>query len=172
MQNDREPDALIVRGGDPGMPPREAFATEVILAQLMLPSDANTSGNVHGGTLMKIADTAGGIAASRHARKRVVTVVVDSMTFEQPAYVGDLVTFHGRVTWVGRTSIETEVRIEAENVVQGSTRRISTAFFVYVALDAEGNTSAVPPLALSGADALAKWDAAERRREHRIARRA
>ena len=64
---------------------------ELTLAQVMLPEDANPRGNVHGGTLMKLADTAGGVCATRHARRRVVTVVVDSMTFEQPVYVGNLV---------------------------------------------------------------------------------
>jgi uncharacterized protein (TIGR00369 family) len=80
---------------------------ELTLAQVMLPEDANPRGNVHGGTLMKLADTAGGVCASRHARQRLVTAVVDSMTFEQPVYVGNLVVVHAIVTWTGRTSIET-----------------------------------------------------------------
>ena len=159
------------RGGDPSLPPRDPSETAVTLAQVMLPGDANPTGNVHGGTLMKLADTAGGICACRHARTRIVTVVMDSMTFEQPAYVGDLVTVHARVTWVGRTSVETEVAIDAENVLQGENRRISTAFFVYVALDAEGSPTPVPPLLLDGAAALGQWHQAEQRREYRISRR-
>jgi uncharacterized protein (TIGR00369 family) len=137
----------------------------------MLPGDANPSGNVHGGSLMKLADTAGGVAAMRHAGKRVVTVVMDSMTFELPAYVGDLVTVRARVTWVGRTSVESEVSLDAEDVRSGARRRLSTAFFVYVALDAGGRPSGVPPLALTGSEALAAWTQAERRRELRLARR-
>src|SRR5688572_32859163 len=100
--------AAVPRGGDPALPPRDPSETAVTLAQVMLPGDANPSGNVHGGTLMKLADTAGGICACRHTRTRIVTVVMDSMTFERPVYVGDLVTVHARVTWVGRTSVETE----------------------------------------------------------------
>ena len=99
----------------------------------MLPEDANPRGNVHGGTLMKLADTAGGVCATRHTRKRVVTAVMDSMTFEQPVYVGDLVTVQAQVTWTGRTSIETEVSINVEHVLTGEIRHISTAYFVYVA---------------------------------------
>ena len=81
----------------------------VILAQVMLPADANPSGDVHGGTLMKLADTAGGIAAVRHAKRRVVTAIADSMTFEHPVKVGDLVLIDAQVSWVGRTSLEVEV---------------------------------------------------------------
>jgi uncharacterized protein (TIGR00369 family) len=86
---------------------------ELTLAQVMLPEDANPRGNVHGGTLMKLADTAGGVCATRHARCPVVTAVIDSMTFEQPVYVGNLVVLHAVLTWTGRTSLETEVTIHA-----------------------------------------------------------
>ena len=85
--------------------------------------------------------------------------------------MGDLVTVHARVTWVGRTSIETEVAIDAENVLEGRSRRISTAFFVYVALDTQGTPTPVPPLLLEGPSAFEQWTQAEQRREYRIARR-
>ena len=110
----------------------------------MLPEDANPRGNVHGGTLMKLADTAGGVCATRHARRPVVTVVMDSMTFEQPVYVGNLVVLHAIVTWTGRTSIETEVSIEAEDVLTGNVRHVSTAYVVYVATDDHGQPTRDP----------------------------
>src|SRR5205807_9046713 len=119
---------------------------ELTLAQVMLPEDANPRGNVHGGTLMKLADTAGGVCATRHTRRRVVTVVMDSMTFEEPVYVGNLVVVHAQVTWTGRTSIETEVSIKAEDVLSGEVRRVSTAYLVYVAIDDHGRPTAVRPL--------------------------
>src|SRR5205823_6333929 len=78
--------------GDPLLSQRH-----VVLAQVMLPADANPSGDVHGGTLMKLADTAGGIAAVRHTRRRVVTAIADSMTFEHPVKVGDLVLVDAEV---------------------------------------------------------------------------
>src|SRR5919197_932789 len=118
---------------------------------MMLPEDANPAGNVHGGTLMKLADSAGGIAAARHARRRLVTVVMDSMTFEQPVYVGNLILIHACVTWTGRTSLETEVTINAEDVLTGEVRRISTAYFVYVAIDEHGRPIPVPPLQVTSA---------------------
>ena len=80
---------------------RASASGTVVLAQVMLPADANSTGDVHGGTLMKLADTAGGIAAVRHARRRVVTAIADSMTFEYPVKVGDLVLLDAEVSWVG-----------------------------------------------------------------------
>jgi acyl-CoA hydrolase len=143
---------------------------DVTLAQVMLPGDANPRGNVHGGTLMKLADTAGGTCAIRHARRPVVTVVMDSMTFEDPVYVGNLVMLCARVTWTGRTSIETEVTIDAEDVLNGTVRRISTAFFVYVAIDEHGRPTPVRPLDVVTEEQRRLWQEAEQRRGLRLAR--
>lgn len=144
---------------------------ELTLAQVMLPEDANPRGNVHGGTLMKLADTAGGVCATRHTRKRVVTVVMDSMTFEEPVYVGDLVVVHATVTWTGRTSIETEVNIRAENALTGEVRQISTAYFVYVAIDENGRPTPVEPLRVETPEQRRMWQAAEERRARRMQHR-
>src|SRR4051794_40256000 len=143
----------------------------VILAQVMLPADANAQGDVHGGTLMKLADTAGAIAAVRHARRRVVTAIADSMTFEYPVKVGDLVLLDAAVSWVGRTSIEVEVSIAAERVVTGERRRTSLAYFVYVALGDDGKPYAVPPLVLESEADRRRFEQAEVRREFRLAQR-
>lgn len=143
--------------------------SEVILAQLMLPNDANPSGDVHGGVVMMLVDTAAGLAATRHARSRTVTVAMDSMTFEAPVHIGDLLHLVARLTWTGRTSMEVEVVVEAEDVMTGVRRRTSTAYLVYVALDADGRPRPVPPLAPATAEDRARWAAAERRRAARMA---
>jgi uncharacterized protein (TIGR00369 family) len=143
--------------------------SEVVLAQLMLPNDANPSGDVHGGVVMKLVDTAAGLAATRHARSRTVTVAMDSMTFEAPVHIGDLLHLVARVTWTGRTSMEIEVVAEAENVLTGDRRRTSTAYLVYVALDADGKPRPVPPLALVTDEDRARWADAVRRRVVRMA---
>ena len=145
-----------------------ASADELTLAQVMLPEDANPRGNVHGGTLMKLADTAGGVCATRHSRQQVVTVVMDSMTFEEPVYVGNLVVVHAQVTWTGRSSIETEVTIEAEDVLTGEVRRVSTAYLVYVAIDEHGQSTAVRPFEVTTAEQRRRWHAAEQRRARRL----
>jgi uncharacterized protein (TIGR00369 family) len=146
-------------------------ARRAVLAQVMLPTDANHEGDVHGGALMKLADTAGAIAAMRHAHRRVVTVMMDSMTFEYPVSVGDLVLLDAVVTWVGRTSLEVEVSVDTEDVVAGTRRRTSTAFFVYVALDEDGHPSPVPPLALRTDAERHTFARAEERRRLRLAQR-
>jgi uncharacterized protein (TIGR00369 family) len=153
--------------------PASAGASErhIVLAQVMLPADANAQGDVHGGTLMKLADTAGGIAAVRHAKRRVVTAIADSMTFEYPVKVGDLVLLDAAVSWVGRTSIEVEVSIAAERVVTGERRRTSLAYFVYVALGDDGKPYAVPPLELQSDADRQRFAQAEVRREFRLAQR-
>jgi uncharacterized protein (TIGR00369 family) len=144
---------------------------ELTLAQVMLPEDANPRGNVHGGTLMKLADTAGGVCATRHTHRRVVTVVMDSMTFERPVYVGDLVIVHARVTWTGTTSIETEVSIEVEHVLTGEIRHISTAYFVYVAIDENGGAAPVTPFVPTTNEQRQRQHAAEERRAIRMRQR-
>ena len=148
----------------------EAGANELTLAQVMLPEDANPRGNVHGGTLMKLADTAGGVCATRHTRQRVVTVVMDSMTFEEPVYVGDLVVVQAKVTWTGHTSVETEISIEAENALTGERRHISRAYFVYVAIDENGRPTRVRPLEVTMPDQRRRWKEAEQRRARRLHR--
>jgi len=150
---------------------REVHLSEVTLAQVMLPSDAIGQGNVHGGTIMKLVDTAGGIAAIRHARRRVVTVIMDSMTFLQPVYVGDLVTVRARLTWTGTSSMEAEVRVDAENVLTGRVTHTSTAYLVYVALDDDGKPCPVPPLRLTTDAERTAWTQAEARRVYRLAAR-
>jgi uncharacterized protein (TIGR00369 family) len=142
-----------------------------VLAQVMLPADANPSGDVHGGTLMKLADTAGGIAAVRHAKRRVVTAIADSMTFEYPVKVGDLVLVEAQVSWVGRTSLEVEVSIYAEKVVAGERRRTSLAYFVFVALGDDGRPHELPSLELRTDAERARFARAEDRRQFRLAQR-
>lgn len=140
----------------------------VTLGQLMLPDDANPSGDVHGGVVMKLVDTAAGLAAMRHARSRCVTAVVDSMTFKHPVHVGDLLHLNARLNWTGTTSMEIEVVVEAEDILAGTRRITSTAYLVYVALDSSGRPTPVPPLLVATDEERARWAAAERRRAIRL----
>lgn len=147
-----------------------ASASETVLRQLMLPEHANPFGNVHGAWIMKLMDEAGGVAAMRHCGSRVVTKLVDQMTFDGPVHVGNLVHVHGRVTWTGRTSLETIVTVDAETVLTGELRRTNTAYLVFVALDRDGNPTTVPPLTIETPEDQLEWDAAEARRALRLAR--
>ncbi len=93
------------------------------------------------------------------------------MTFEQPVYVGDLVIVHAQVTWTGRTSIETEVSIKVEHVLTGEIRHISTAYFVYVAIDDDGQPAPVTPFEPTTDEQHQRHHAAEERRAIRMRQR-
>ena len=93
------------------------------IAQLMQPEHANTQGNVHGGWIMKLVDEAGALASTRHAAHRTVTVAIDQMVFRQPIQIGDLVLFNAEVTYAGRSSMEVEVDVIAENPISAARER-------------------------------------------------
>lgn len=145
--------------------------SRVTLTQVMGPTDANILGNVHGGLIMKLCDEAGGMAAVKHARRPVVTVTVDSMSFLSPIHIGDLVTVEAEVTWVGRTSMETRVVVTAENVLTGEVTHTNTAFFVYVALDENGRPVPVLPLICETEQEQQRYRQAEERRQMRLHQR-
>ena len=144
--------------------------SRVTLSQLMLPHHANPRGNIHGGEIMKLVDEAAALCAMRHAQRQVVTVVIDSMTFHSPVHVGDLVTFKASLTWVGRSSMEVEVWVTAEDPLSGECTHTNNAFLVYVALDEEGLPIQVPPLILKTDDERCRWAEAEARQHHRLQR--
>jgi acyl-CoA hydrolase len=137
----------------------------------MQPQDANLYGNVHGGNVMKLMDEAGGSTAIRHARAPVVTVAVDQVLFREPIHLGDLVTVTAELTYVGRTSMEVRVEVQAENLVSRQVKHTNTAYFVYVALDAGGRPAPVPPLRLDTDAERSQWEAAEKRQAYRLAQR-
>ncbi len=150
---------------------RTVSETALTLTQFMQPEHSNSLGNVHGGVILKLCDECGGIIASRHARRPAVTVTVDSVTFHQPVLLGRLVFVHGRITWVGRTSIEVELRAEAENLLTGEVTHTNSAYFVYVALDSERRPTRVPELLLETDDERHRFAAGKLRQAARLARR-
>ena len=166
----KNPTRSDVRGGDPQFAPKRAAASQLILSQQTLPADANPLGNVHGGVIMKLVDEAGGLCAMRHARRPVVTVAVDSMTFLSPVRVGNLLTLHASVNWVGRSSIEVGVRVEAENPVTGEITHTNSAYAVYVALDDSGRPAPAPPLILETEEERRHWDEGQARQKSRLDR--
>ncbi len=138
--------------------PKPVSASRVILSQMMHPEHANNHGNVHGGWIMKLVDEAGALACMRHAQHRVVTVAVDQMVFLKPILTTELVILTAEVSYVGKTSMEVEVKVTAENPISGEQSHTNTAYLVFVALDENGKPAPVPPL-------LAETDEQERRME-------
>jgi acyl-CoA hydrolase len=141
--------------------------SRVILSALMGPQDANSQGNVHGGIIMKMVDEAGALVAMRHARIPVVTVAVDSMTFVEPIYVGDLVLCSAELTYAGRTSMEVRAEVTAENPLNGISRVTNIAYLVYVALDSTGRPTPVPGLEYETELAQTRAREAQERQEFR-----
>lgn len=144
-------------------------ASRITIAQLMQPNHANNLGNVHGGEIMKLVDEAGALACMRHAQKRVVTVAVDQMVFRHPIRLGDLVILTGEVSYVGRTSMEAEVHVNAENPITGERAHTNTAYLVYVAMDDSGRPAPVPPLIFETESERQRAKYAEERQQRRLA---
>ena len=143
-------------------------ASRITLSQLMHPEHANVLGNVHGGWVMKLVDEAGALACMRHAQRKVVTVAIDSMTFRQPIRIGDLVILNAEVSYAGRTSMEAEVHVIAENPITGERTYTNTAYLVYVALDDEGRPTTVPPLKAETEEEKLRMEKAQERQERRL----
>ena len=143
-------------------------ASHISISQLMQPEHANNLGNVHGGWIMKMVDEAGALACMRHAQRRVVTVAVDSLVFKEPIRIGDLVIINAEVTYTGRTSMEAEVEVVAENPITGERVHTNRAYLVYVALDDDGHPTTVPELVIETDNEKQRMAQAKERQKHRI----
>ncbi|NMN94879.1 hotdog domain-containing protein [Antrihabitans stalactiti] len=141
--------------------------TSASMTVLMTPDMANFSGNVHGGTILKLLDQVAYVCASRYASSYVVTMSVDQVTFQEPIHVGELVTFHATVNYTGRTSMEIGIRVVAEDIRSKSIRTTNRCYFTMVAVDPSGKPVAVPPKHLVTDDDRERFEAAKQRRELR-----
>jgi acyl-CoA hydrolase len=117
---------------------------------------------------MKLVDEAGALACMRHAQRRVVTVAIDQMVFRQPIRIGDLVILTAEVTYAGRTSMEAEVQVTAENPVTGEQTHTNTAYVVYVALGEHGQPAPVPSLFAETDEEKTRMQQASARQKHRL----
>ncbi len=157
--------------GEWDLEPKPASHSAVTLSRQMEITDANLLGNVHGGEIMKLVDSTGGLAAIKHCGGPVVTVAMDEMSFIEPVYVGDVVTVKAMVNDTGRTSLEVGVRVEADNFVTGRHVHTSSAYLVYVALDREGKPRPVPAVIAEDDEQVQRKREAKLRRENRLARK-
>ena len=140
--------------------------TKLIMSQVMLPSQANIAGNVHGGEIMKLMDTAAGAVAVKYARSNVVTARVDELQFHLPIFVGSLVTLTATIAYVGRTSMEVIVTVDTEDLESDSEpKRALSSYFTMVALDKNGKPRPLPPLQLDTEEEKALYEEVKRRRD-------
>jgi uncharacterized protein (TIGR00369 family) len=155
----------------PDLGPRTVSDSKVTLTQMMEVTDANVTGNVHGGVIMRLVDTAAALAAIKHSGGVALTVGIDEMTFLEPVHIGEVVVLNASVNDVGRTSMECGVRVEAQDPLTGTVRHVNSAYMVFVAVDQEGKPRPVPPLVAESEAERRRQREAKLRRERRIAHR-
>ncbi|HXV86366.1 MAG TPA: acyl-CoA thioesterase [Gemmatimonadales bacterium] len=141
------------------------------MSELMMPHMANVLGHVFGGVVLSLVDRVAAVTAIRHARQPCVTVSVDRVDFHQPIHVGELVTAMASVNFVGRTSMEIGVRVEAEDPVSGLRRHTNSCYLTLVAIDHAGRPVPVVKLAVETEADQRRYAAGERRRRRRLEER-
>lgn len=137
---------------------------------LIMPKHINGYGRLFGGILLQWIDEVAGIVAHRHAGSIVTTACVDNLNFKAGAYLGDTVVLIGRMTYVGKTSMEVRVDTYAEDS-NGMRRMINRAYEVLVALDENDNKLEVPGLIVETESQKAEWIGGQKRYELRRQRR-
>ncbi|HKY96406.1 MAG TPA: acyl-CoA thioesterase [Gemmatimonadaceae bacterium] len=155
----------------PLVPSRTVRETQHETSQLMLPQHSNNLGLVFGGVILAMMDTASAVCAIRHARSTCVTASVDRVDFREPIHLGDLVIMRCSVNYVGRTSMEVGVRVEAEDLQTGNRRHTNSCYLTFVAIDRNGRPIEVPRLVAETEDELRRFEAAKARRQRRLEER-
>jgi acyl-CoA hydrolase len=148
------------------MEPKPRSTSTVTMTQIVLPFHANVAGNMHGGEVMKLMDSAAGVAAARHSLSNVVTASVTQLSFIEPIFVGDLVLCKAELTYTGNTSMEVYVRVDAEDLNRGITKHVCEGYFFMVALDRNGRPIRIPPLLIENEEEQRCFDSAQERIQH------
>jgi len=145
------------------MKPKTSSSTKVSMTQIVLPFHANAAGNMHGGEVMKLMDSAAGVVAARHSLSNVVTASVTQLSFIEPVFVGDLIICNAELRYTGRTSMEVYVCVKAEDMTKESVKNVSEGYFFMVALDRNGRPREIPPLEIENEQQQKHFDEAKNR---------
>jgi len=152
-------------GGRKDLTPKPVSASRTIITELMIPAYANFGGKIHGGILLSLMDKAAYACSAKHAGGYCVTVSVDNVEFKEPVELGELLSIHASVNYVGRTSLVVGMRVTAENVETGLVKHTNTSYFTMVAKGKDGKPTPVPPLVLEDAEDARRFLEAMKRRE-------
>ena len=136
---------------------------------LVTPEMANFNGRMHGGELLKILDKVAYTCASRYCGEYVVTISVDKVTFKQPIFIGELVTFLASVNYTGKTSLEVGIKVVAEDIKKRTVRHSNTSYFTMIAMNEKGDKVNVPQLELKTEMQKIRYQKALERRKKRLA---
>jgi len=158
-------------GDDPQMKslnPKPVSESQIIMTEMVLPSDTNALGTVFGGRVVSLIDIAAAMAAGKHARAAVVTASIDALNFVAPVKLGEYIHIKASVNYTGRTSMEVGVRVDKENPLTGEMKHTATAYLTFVALDSDGKPQVVPGITAQSDDERRRFEAAKIRRQARI----
>ena len=140
-------------------------------SELMMPEHANNMGHVFGGVILSMMDKCAAIAAFRHCRAPVVTASIDRVDFREPIHLGDLVVMQASVNYVGTSSMEVGVHVEAEDLLTGRRRHTNSCYLTFVAVDRNGRPIEVPALRPETEQEVRRNLAAQERRRRRLEER-
>lgn len=140
-------------------------ASQTTITELMIPSYANFGGKIHGGILLSLMDKVAYACASKHAGAYCVTVTVDKVEFLQPVEVGQLVSMHASVNYVGNSSMIVGIRVEAQNVKLGTITHTNSSYFTMVAKGDDDKPTKVPKLILENEEEVRRFVEALRMKE-------
>jgi uncharacterized protein (TIGR00369 family) len=150
------------------VPAKPVAASQTTITELMIPSYANFGGKIHGGILLSLMDKVAYACASKHAGTYCVTVSVDKVEFLQPVEVGELVSMHASVNYVGNSSMIIGIRVEAQNVKVGTLKHTNSCYFTMVAKDDNEKPTTVPKLILEDTEQVKRFIEAIRMREIKV----
>ncbi len=142
--------------------------SRTVMTETVFPNDVNNNGTLYGGRLLDWIDTVAGIVAKRHCRSGVVTASIDSLNFLNPIQQRDIVILEGWINFVGRTSMEIEVRVTSEDPLTAEIRKTCRAFLTYVAVNLEGQPVKVPRLEIESEEERTRAEMAKKRRTERL----
>jgi acyl-CoA hydrolase len=155
----------------PTLAPRFVRESRHESSEMMMPQHANNLGHVFGGVILSLLDRVAAVAAIRHARKNCVTVSVDRVDFREPIQLGDLVILKASVNYVGRTSMEVGVRVEAEDLATGARRHTNSCYLTFVAIDRDHRPIEIPQVVPETEEEKRRYAAAQERRRRRLEER-
>lgn len=152
------------------MEPKKVSDSQTEQLRVVIYPDINGFGRLFGGKLLAWIDEVAGATARRHCGRNATTVAIDNLHFKAGAYINDIIVLIGKITHVGRTSMEVRVDTYKEDE-SGNRYPINRAYFVMVAMGEDGKPTEVPPLELVNDGERMEWENAIKRRELRLMRR-
>ncbi|MEV5485427.1 MULTISPECIES: acyl-CoA thioesterase [Streptomyces] len=163
---------LVTQNPEEAQAGKPTSVSRITLSHIMTAVDTNLLGTVHGGVIMKLVDDAAGAVAGRHSGGPAVTASMDEMVFLEPVRIGDLVHVRAQVNWTGRSSMEVGVRVLAERWNESSpAQQVGSAYLVFAAVDEQGKPRRVPEVVPETEQDKRRYQEAQIRRTHRLARR-